>query len=102
MASLNEFENLSAEEQEVLASFRKKKVESTMSKSQSTSKELAIVEPREEVEGSSSEKAPPEPIETIDVESLPTPTSSRQKGVVQPQSVAARIKNIRQCSPHQD
>ena len=89
MANQDEFKKLSAEEQEVIKSFRKKKAESSASKSQSISKELAIVEPREEVEGSSSEKAP---VETIDVDSLPTPTSSHQIGDEQPQSVAARIK----------
>ena len=92
MASQDEFKELSAEEQEIIKSLRKKKAESSALKSQSISKGLSIAEPREEVEGSSSEKVPLEPIETIDVESLPTPTSLRQIGDEQPQSVAARIK----------
>ena len=89
MANQDEFKNLSAEEQEIIKSLRKKKAESSASKSQSISKELVIVNPREEVEGSSSEK---DPLEIIDVDSLPTPTSSHQIGDEQPQSVAARIK----------
>ena len=65
------------------------RAESSASKSQSLSKELTIIDPREEFEGISSEKVP---VKTIDVDSLPTPTSSHQTGDEQPQSVAARIK----------
>ena len=84
---------LSAEEREILEAFRRKKGESSASKTQSPSKSIIVISQKEdEVEASSSEKSQMNPIEAVVVEDLSSPISSHQKGVEQPQSVAQRVK----------
>src|ERR1044071_689044 len=84
---------LSADEREILEAFRRKKGESSASKTQSPSKSIIVISQKEdEVEARSSEKSQMNPIEAVVVEDLSSPISSHQKGGEQPQSVAQRVK----------
>ena len=85
--------NLPVEEREIIEAFRKKRNESSASKTQSPSKSIVVVSQKEdELEASSSEKSQMNPIEAIVVEDHPSPTSSRLTRGEQPQSVAQRVK----------